>query len=69
MIDWAEVVESGRAIMAAPRLGQAGELSRGPEDEKFALGDLLCDVADDRLDGLAHEIGHNLTGAQSQVIS
>jgi hypothetical protein len=49
--------------MAAPRLGRAQRASLGPEDEKFALGDLVSDVADDQLDRLAHEIGHNLTGA------
>lgn len=35
----------------------------GPEDEKFALGDLVSDVTDDQLDRLANEIDHNLTGA------
>ena len=61
MSDWAERVESGRAIMGGPRLGRAQRASLGPEDEKFALGDLISDVADDQLDQLAHQIGHNLT--------
>jgi hypothetical protein len=61
--DWAEKVESGRAIMAAPRLGRAQRVSLGPQDEKFALGDLLSDVEDDQLERLARGIGHNLTAA------
>jgi hypothetical protein len=35
----------------------------GPLDEKFALGDLICEVGDEELDELAREIGHNLTSA------
>jgi hypothetical protein len=66
MTDWAAVVESGRGIMAAPRLSRSERLTRGPEDEKFALGDLLAeieDLDDGCLDTLAQQIGHNLTSA------
>lgn len=63
MNDCAHLVESGRAIMASPRLGRAERVSLGPQDEKFALGDLLAHVADEELDAIAGAIGHNLSGA------
>lgn len=63
MTDWTEKAESGRAIMAAPRLGRSERVSLGPQDEKFALGDLLSDVEDDKLEPLAKAIGHNLSAA------
>ena len=59
------MVESGRSIMAAPRLSRAEQVTRGPEDFKFTLGDLLAngdDLDDERLNELAEQIGFNLTG-------
>ena len=66
MTDWTAKVELGRGIMAAPRFSRADQVARGPEDEKFALGDLMADIDnldDERLDDLARQIGHNKTGA------
>jgi hypothetical protein len=64
VIDWTQLVESGRAIMEAPpRLSRAQRVLLGPEDEKFALGDLLCGVEEGQFGQLADEIGHNLTAA------
>lgn len=63
MTDWTEKVESGRAIMAAPRLSRSQRVSLGPEDEKFALGDLMHDVEDGQLEGLAAAIDSNLTAS------
>jgi hypothetical protein len=63
MTDWTEKVESGRTIMRAPRLSRSQRVMLGPQDEKFALGDLMCDVEDDELEVLAQAIGFNLTAA------
>ena len=63
MTDWEELVEPGRAILSAPRLGRAERASSGPSDEKFALGDLFLGVEDEQLEWLAGRLGHNLTGA------
>ena len=54
MDDWEKLVESGRAIISVPGLGRAERASCGPNDEKFALGDLLVGVEDDDLERLAH---------------
>jgi hypothetical protein len=55
------LVESGRAILGAPRLSRAERVTRASEDEKFLLGDLIGEVPDDDLEQLAKELGHNLT--------
>lgn len=52
--------------MAAPRLGRTEQVTRGPEDFKFGLGDLLAgddDLDNEAFEWLAREIGHNLTSA------
>ncbi|MDQ1629565.1 MAG: hypothetical protein QOI54_3309 [Actinomycetota bacterium] len=68
MSDWTMLVEAGRGIIAASRLGGPAVVARGPQDEKFALGDLLAglegadELDDDQLNELAREIGPGLTG-------
>lgn len=59
MNDWTSLVEAGRSIIAATRLG-GGETAG---DEKFLLGDLLLAAGglnDEELEKLASALGHGL---------
>lgn len=54
---WDDQVESGRALADAPRLSRADAAKRGPEDPKWALGDLAATVPEEHLDRFSKEIG------------
>jgi hypothetical protein len=56
-VDWDDQVELGRALADAPRLGRADASKRGPEDPKWALGDLAATIPEEHLDRFAKEIG------------
>jgi hypothetical protein len=62
-MDWQGVVEAGRGIMSAARLGRAPDGADALEDPKFALGDLISgtEVAKEEFQLLAAEIGYDLT--------
>lgn len=55
--EWQSWLERGRVLVDAPPLSRADKSKRGPEDAKWALGDLMLEIPDHRVEAYARELG------------
>lgn len=53
---WSSWIEQGRALLAAPPLTRGEKKAKGQDDPKWALGDLLLELPEQRLDRFAEEL-------------
>ena len=59
--EWDQWLQEGARLLAAPRLRRSEQITRGPHDPKFALGDMLVEVPLDYLEPLAAGLGADKT--------
>jgi hypothetical protein len=59
--EWDQWLQEGARLLAAPRLRRSEQITHGPHDPKFALGDMLVEVPLDYLEPLAAELGADKT--------